>query len=295
MPPEARKAKGSASGLRQRLAFGIHFSGHGIKGSSDPLRVWAAPSLAAFLRLPAHLAESVVLLTRIPVPWRFVPAPGASAWAHPVVGALIGAATGATAAAGAALGLPPALSAGWALAATLLLTGALHEDGLADTADGLGGGRTPERRLAIMRDSRIGSFGALALLLSLGLRWSALVALQGAGQGAWSLVAATAAAGALARCAMLLPMRLPPARTDGLGASLGHVPGASIVAGWACGAALAAVLLPPTRAVLSLLLAAGAGLLLARAGRRALGGRTGDLLGAAEQAAECAVLTVLAC
>ncbi len=245
-------------------------------------------------RLAAHLAEAVVLLTRVPVPWRFVPAPGVSAWAYPVVGAGLGAATGAIATLGATLGLAPMLCAGWALAATLLLTGALHEDGLADTADGLGGGRTPERRLAIMRDSRIGSFGALALFLSLGLRWSALAALQGAGQGTWHLVASTAAAGALARCAMLLPMRLPPARPDGLGASLGHVRPGAIAAGWTFGAALALVLLPLAQAVPSLLLAAAAGLLLARIGRRALAGRTGDLLGATEQAAECAVLTLLA-
>ncbi|MGI3778496.1 MAG: adenosylcobinamide-GDP ribazoletransferase [Janthinobacterium lividum] len=244
-------------------------------------------------RLAAHLAEAVVLLTRVPVPWRFVPSPSASPWAYPVAGALLGAATGATAALGGALGLPPASSAGWALAATLLLTGALHEDGLADTADGLGGGRTPERRLAIMRDSRIGSFGALALALSVGLRWSALASLQGAGQGAWHIVAATMAAGALARCAMLLPMRLPPARPDGLGASLGQVRPTSIAAGWAFGAALALALLPASQAALSLLLAAVAGVLLARTGRRALGGRTGDLLGATEQAAECAILTLL--
>ncbi len=293
MPPEESKARGSASGLRQRLAFGIPFLSKGIKGSWDPLRVRAEPGLASFPPA-AHLAEAVVLLTRIPVPWRFAPSPSASPWAFPVVGALLGAATGAAAALGGALGLSPALSTGWALAATLLLTGALHEDGLADTADGLGGGRTPERRLAIMRDSRIGSFGALALALSTGLRWSALASLEGAGQGAWRVVAATTAAGALARCAMLLPMRLPPARPDGLGAGLGRVRPAAIAAGWAFGTGLAFALLPATRAVLSLLLAVAAGLLLARTGRRTLGGRTGDLLGATEQAAECAILSVLA-
>ncbi|MGI4976322.1 MAG: adenosylcobinamide-GDP ribazoletransferase [Janthinobacterium lividum] len=257
------------------------------------MRARAEPGLASFPPA-AHLAEALVLLTRIPVPWRFIPSPSASPWAFPVVGAFLGAATGATATLGGALGLPPALSAGWALAATLLLTGALHEDGLADTADGLGGGRTPERRLAIMRDSRIGSFGALALVLSTGLRWSALAAFEGAGQGTWRVVAASTAAGALARCAMLLPMRLPPARPDGLGASLGVVRPAAIAAGWAFGAALAFALLPAARAGLCLLLAAAAGLLLARTGRRALNGRTGDLLGATEQAAECAILTLLA-
>ncbi len=239
-----------------------------------------------------------MLLTRVPVPWRFVPSQGQAVWAYPVVGALAGAAAGAVAWLGTGLGLGAALSAGWALAASLLLTGALHEDGLADAADGIGGGRTPERRLAIMRDSRIGSFGALALALSVGLRWSALAAIGqrvlDAGAGGGRLLAAAAAAGALARCAMLLPMRLPPARADGMAAALGRVPGRAIAAGWAWGAALALALLPAGRAALALLLAAAAGAALSRVGRRALGGRTGDLLGAAEQVAECAVLTLLA-
>jgi adenosylcobinamide-GDP ribazoletransferase len=255
------------------------------------------PLRAAVRRLTDHLAEAVVLLTRVPVPWRFVPSAGRAVWAYPVVGALVGAAVGAAAALGLRLGLGAALSAGWALAVSLLLTGALHEDGLADTADGVGGGRTVERRLAIMRDSRIGSFGCLALVLSVGLRWSALTAIgQAGGQdaGGVGLVAAAAAAGALARCAMLLPMRLPPARGDGMAAALGQVPGRAVVGGWACGVALALGMLSWRRAVPVVLLAAVAGMALARVGRRALGGRTGDLLGAAEQVAECAVLTLLA-
>ncbi len=244
-------------------------------------------------RLAAHLAEAMVLLTRVPVPWQFASSPGRAVWAYPVVGTLVGAVAGAVAALGVRLGLGAALSAGWALSASLLLTGALHEDGLADTADGIGGGRTPERRLAIMRDSRIGSFGALALVVSVGLRWSALATIAGHGGGT-RLVAAAAAAGALARCAMLLPMRLPPARADGMAAALGRVSGRAVLAGWACGAALALALLPAGRAGVALLLAAGASVLLSRVGRRMLGGRTGDLLGAAEQVAECAVLTLLA-
>jgi len=259
------------------------------------------PLRAAVRRLADHVAEAVVLLTRVPVPWRFVPSAGRAVWAYPVVGAVVGAAVGGAAALGLRLGLGAALSAGWALAVSLLLTGALHEDGLADTADGIGGGRTVERRLAIMRDSRIGSFGCLALVLSVGLRWSALMAIgqaggQAGGQdaGGVGLVAAAAVAGALARCAMLLPMRLPPARDDGMAAALGQVPGRAVAGGWACGVALALALLPWRRAVPALLLAAVAGMALARVGRRALGGRTGDLLGAAEQAAECAVLTLLA-
>ncbi len=243
-------------------------------------------------RLLSDCATAVMLLTRIPLPPIVDHAPARAAWAFPLVGALLGAATGAIAATLYAAGLNPGLAAGWSLAASLLLTGALHEDGLADTADGLGGGRTRERRLAIMRDSRIGSFGALALALALGLRWLALALILAAHPRA--AIPAMALAGALGRCAMLVPLLLSPARDDGLSASLGEVPRAAILAGWAFGAGLAFAALPPGRAALALALALGCGTIMRRIARIALGGQTGDLLGATEQLAECAVLTLLA-
>ena len=83
--------------------------------------------------------------------------------------------------------MAPALTAGWALAALVLLTGGFHEDGLADTADGFGGGRTRERKLEIMRDSRIGSYGALALVLSVGIRAAALATMARIGASAAEL------------------------------------------------------------------------------------------------------------
>ena len=98
-------------------------------------------------------------------------------WAFPVVGAVVGAIGGAVFWVCARLGMPPGVAAVWTLASMLLVTGALHEDGLADFADGLGGGRTRERKLEIMRDSRIGTFGGLALMLSLAARGTALATL----------------------------------------------------------------------------------------------------------------------
>ncbi|MGL4635063.1 MAG: adenosylcobinamide-GDP ribazoletransferase, partial [Beijerinckiaceae bacterium] len=74
----------------------------------------------------------------------------------------------------ASINLPAAMAAGFAVAVSVLVSGAFHEDGLADTFDGLGGGTTPERRLDIMKDSRIGSFGGAALILGIGLRVVAL-------------------------------------------------------------------------------------------------------------------------
>ena len=118
------------------------------------------------------------------------------------------------------LGLPPLVCAGLAVGALVIVTGALHEDGLADVADGFGGGATRERKLEIMRDSRIGAYGAAALALSLILRVAALSALLDHGLGA--AAAGLILAGAASRAAALAPLALlPAARADGLGAGAG--------------------------------------------------------------------------
>jgi len=242
----------------------------------------------------ADLAAGFGLLTRLPVGW-LVPAgapwrPGRAVWVFPLAGAVAGAVTGLVLMLGHRLGLPPLLSAAWALAAAILLTGGLHEDGLSDTADGYGGGRDRMRRLEIMRDSRIGSFGAIALCLSLLLRAAALAALPPA-----ALFAAPVAAAVLGRAAMPVLLRvLPPARTDGLGHGVGQVPPLALALTLLIAAGFCAVLLPPLRAVL----AAGLAVLVAAASallaRRKIGGQTGDVLGATAVAVECAVLTLLA-
>src|SRR5690606_40192087 len=111
------------------------------------------------------------------------------------------------------LGLPSGPAAALALAAAMLMTGCLHEDGLSDVADGIGGGSTRERKLEIMRDSRIGSYGTAALVISLLLRWSALAALAGPAQVFAAFIAAHCASRALPGALMHV---LPPARADGL-------------------------------------------------------------------------------
>lgn len=235
-----------------------------------------------------ELGAALGLLTRLPLGRWPMPADAAgfarAAWAYPLVGALAGGVAGGAQALLVAFGLPPALAAPWSLAVLLLLTGALHEDGLADMADGFGGGRDRARKLAIMRDSRIGSFGALALLLSLFLRGAALALLP-------SPLLMMAAAGALSRAALLVPLGLlPPARADGLAAGLGR---AGVAPGLAVGAALAFLLLPPGGAFSALLAAVLAGLGVALLARRQVGGHTGDVLGGCAVLAECAVLTAL--
>lgn len=211
--------------------------------------------------------------------------------------------------AGAVLGLLPALSMGIALlldlgpwlAATLavtimtLTTGAFHEDGLADTADSFGGA-TRERRLEIMKDSRIGSFGASALILALLLRAGALAALISRTEDGWAVFTAILIAASLSRTAGLIPLvLLPPARRDGASHAVGQ-PGRHDLWFAAAFAAAVAVLLgllgglPPAGVGLMMVLSALSGLALARLARRHLGGQTGDIAGAAQQVAEIAAL-----
>ncbi len=165
-----------------------------------------------------RLAEArlaLALLTRLPVGRLPDPAPplAASAWAWPLAGL---AAAILPALVFWAAPLPPLMAALLALAAGVVATGGLHEDGLSDVADGFGGGPTRERKLEIMKDSRIGSYGALALALGLGLRATGLAAAPDACTGAAALLALGAASRAGLPAAMVL---LAPARPGGLGAA----------------------------------------------------------------------------
>jgi adenosylcobinamide-GDP ribazoletransferase len=226
---------------------------------------------------------ALTLLTRLPVGGFTAshPPPGDCIWAYPLVGAVVGAVGAAMLWLAMRAGMPQPVAVLWVLAAMVLLTGGLHEDGLADVADGLGGGRSRERKLAIMRDSRIGTFGALALVFSLGLR---LLDLALSPHPLRVLLLAAV----LGRGAMLLPLLLlSPARADGLAAALGQRRLAPLAAGLALSAA--AAWLAPAAGLAALL----AGLVVAALAQTQVGGYTGDVFGAAEQAAECAVLSAL--
>ena len=192
-----------------------------------------------------------------------------------------------------ALGLPPLVSATLAVGVLVLISGALHEDGLADVADGFGGGKTRERKLEIMRDSRIGAYGAAALALSLMLRVAALSALfdHGLGVAAAGLVLA----GAASRAFALLPLALlPPARADGLSAGVGRLEAGGALAAGVTALIVAGVLglgvLGLGRAILGWCLALAAALAMTAIARRQIGGQTGDVAGAAQQLAEIACL-----
>lgn len=240
-------------------------------------------------RIGHQFLDALRFLTRLPLPaaeaGHFDLA--GAVWAFPLVGAGIGAVSGLGFTLAWFLGLPPAACALLAMMAGILLTGALHEDGLADMADGFGGGGDLARKLAIMRDSRIGTYGVLALLLATGFKAAALAGAGGPGAALAALVAAEGASRAFPPLAMRL---LAPARMDGLGAGAG-IPGERAVAVAAgLGAGLGFLMLGPARGTLALLAACasvGGVVLIAR---RQIGGYTGDVLGAIQQVGEIAML-----
>lgn len=236
-------------------------------------------------------ATAVVFLTRIPVPWHIpdmeARLPRATPW-FPVVGLAIGLVGAATWLLVDAL-LGRVLAAVAAVAATALLTGAFHEDGLADTFDGLGGSHLRERALEIMKDSRVGTYGALVLVLVLLGRVVALAELHTLAP------AALVGAHALARWSSLPLIRsLPYARTDG-GTGKPFAGGVTEV-GLTVATAFTVLLtlaLWGLGAVGVWVGVVAVSLLLAAWFRRRLGGITGDTLGAANQFTELVTLLML--
>jgi adenosylcobinamide-GDP ribazoletransferase len=216
----------------------------------------------------------------------------------PLAGLVIGLGPALVLAAALALDLGPWLAAALCVATMTLLTGAFHEDGLADTADGFGGGATPERRLAIMRDSLIGSFGGSALALAFALRIGALATLADRlhpGEAACVVLIVAA----LSRTAGLMPLTLlPPARQDGASYAVGQPSRNALWLAAAISAFIAVALglpsaLPVPGIVLMLGLPVLVGLGLTRLSARLIGGQTGDVAGAVQQIAEIAAMTGL--
>jgi adenosylcobinamide-GDP ribazoletransferase len=241
----------------------------------------------------AGLSLALTFLTRIPVrrgrPAELAPgALGRAAIWFPVVGALVGAVLGGTRLV-ADLVLPAGAATALAVAAAVAVTGALHEDGLADTADGLGAHAVRARRLEIMRDPRLGTFGTVALVLSLLLAWTLLGGLDGR-----HCLLAAVAAHALARWAMLLAAgAFPPARPTGAGTLLvvGHLRLATATAA-AIAIALGAV--GPAAGATAAATAVAVTAALGGLATRLLGGVTGDVYGATGKAVEVAAIAAVA-
>lgn len=255
----------------------------------------AAATADAAQRWPAPLRgarAAFVFFSRLPVggfPYR------ASDWhwapAHlPLVGAVVGAGSAAVFAGAAWLGLGPLLRAVLALAAAAWLTGALHEDGLADSADGLGGGRDAAHVLAIMKDSRIGSYGGVALVVALLVRVAAMSELPpNTGFAIIGVHAAARVAPVWLLCALPYVNDRADAKSHGLART--QPIHAAVALGWSALASGLGVWLggwPWHAALLASVAPLALVPVLGRYFRRRVGGVTGDLLGAAEQLGELA-------
>ncbi len=234
------------------------------------------------------ILTALALLTRLPVRASFRHSARA-AWAWPLAGLAVGSIACLAGGLAASMGIPSAIVAGLVVATQVIVTGAMHEDGLADCADGFWGGWDRARRLEIMHDSRIGAYGVLALVLGLGLRWASLAALIGAGH-LWAPVLLAAVA---SRMTMLgLATGLPHARGDGLSVRTGR-PGTRTFLGGMVAGGIALALLAPAALVMVVVWGAILGVLCAAIARSKIGGQTGDVLGATQQIGEVGILILL--
>jgi adenosylcobinamide-GDP ribazoletransferase len=264
--------------------------------ASQPPPDLSEPSSGTLARAWVDLRVAAAFLTRVPVP---LPADdggetGAlarSAGMFPVVGVGVGVSAAIVMLLADRLGLHPLACALIALGAQMVITGALHEDGLADMADGIGGGQDAAERLAIMRDSRIGTYGALALILTVALKATLLSQLPSIETAAAALIGAAA----ISRGTLPAVMRwITPARPDGLFASIGQPPVSAVRAALVLSLIIALIAYGLGLGIVVCAVAAGGAAGVAVVAQRTLGGITGDALGAAQQKAELLVLVAVA-
>ncbi len=245
----------------------------------------------------AELLVSLQFLTRLPIPFARTIDPQPLALAmrcFGLAGALIGAMNGLVLIALSYLHLPALMTAGLVIGFGFFLTGALHEDGFADSADGLFGGRTRDRRLEIMRDSRIGTYGASALGVLILMRAGVFEALLQ--EPPLQIILITAACGAFSRAMVVdLLWATRSARTDGLSAlagrpdrvtALGAIVSAGALTVWA------GLNVSPTAGVLALGIALAITGFMRRLANKLIGGQTGDICGAVQVLSEMGMLAV---
>jgi adenosylcobinamide-GDP ribazoletransferase len=239
-----------------------------------------------------ELKASVLFLTRLrygpaaPVGGRTI---ALSSWAFPLAGLVVGLIGAVVYWLAHRAGLPAWPAAALTVAATMAVSGGLHEDGLADTVDGFGGGATRERKLDIMRDSRIGAYGVCALIVSILLRVSALASLAAPGLVVAALLAAHGAARAIMPVFMYF---VPPARGGGLSAAAGAPPRESAAAAAVLGVVILGLCLGPLLGFVALIVLLIVTAFLAWLSLAQIDGQTGDVLGAVEQISEIVILLV---
>jgi adenosylcobinamide-GDP ribazoletransferase len=252
---------------------------HSAERALNPLQCWML-----------HFIIAGVFLTRLPFnPKKKLQTQdlAQSCRCFPLIGLLVGAISGAVFILTAIISLTPLTGAFLAIIAGALVTGSLHEDGLADVVDGFGGGNSKEDKLRIMRDSHIGVYGVLALVLSVGLRVSVLSGLS----GPWVVVATLVGAAVLSRSFLPGMMYLTPrARTDGLAAGAGRPTLRNSIIAFFIGCVITWPLFGWWVTIAALVCALISTLILAFIAHRQIGGHTGDVLGATQQIAEIAIL-----
>jgi adenosylcobinamide-GDP ribazoletransferase len=254
------------------------------------------PDIAARLRsLPADTLTALAFFSRIPVrpqPVSFDLRRTSGAW--PVAGFVLALAPAFLFLLARFFWIAPMVAAILALALMAFLTGGMHEDGLADTADGFGGGVKRDEKLDLMRDSRLGTYGALALLFAVLIKAGALGAIGASPwRGALAILCAAVVSRALALWHWSATM---PARADGMAASAGRPDTESLAVAAIAGLVAGVLLLLAFKlaALLALLLAAVAIRLFTRLCEDQIGGHTGDTIGAAQQIGEAMLLAGLA-
>ena len=233
---------------------------------------------------------ALVFLTRLPIRPGFsfeMSALKSACRAFSLVGLIVGGLSGTVYITASFLGVPALVAALLAIAAQVLITGALHEDAIGDVADGFGGGSDKQKKLAIMRDSRVGTYAVVTLILVIGIKSAAISAVSDSLMGFAIIVTAASVSRGLMSWALYF---LPTARDDGLGRGAGHPDMMAPLWSTFLLIAIAVLILGPQLGAIALFAAICGATLMGLIAWRQIGGQTGDVLGAIQQVSELAVL-----
>ncbi len=235
-----------------------------------------------------------MLLTRIPVNWQKIspntpPNLNRCLWVYPVVGVVVSLIGAIIYLGTQALDIPQMTSILLSLSAMIITTGAFHEDGLADTMDGFGGGASPEKKLEIMRDSRIGTYGGLALIISIGLKVTGLSALS-----AGNVVSALLVGATVSRLMIIFTlMMLPPARKKSLSVEAGKPSTKSVIVASTITILVCLTLQDIITIIYVLSAAIVSTAMFCRLSYKQVGGYSGDILGSTQQISEISIYLTL--
>ncbi|WP_288903358.1 adenosylcobinamide-GDP ribazoletransferase [uncultured Sneathiella sp.] len=235
----------------------------------------------------------LIFLTRLPIQPGFtfdMTALKSACRAFALIGLIVGGVTGTVYLLAAYMGLPLHVSAILAIAAQIVVTGALHEDAIGDVADGFGGGTDKQKKLAIMRDSRVGTYAVVALILVIGLKIAVLGSMPDPLLGFAFIVVAASLSRGLITWALYL---LPAARVDGLGHGAGRPDMMAPLASTVICVLVAIFILGPQLGAIALMAGIVGASLMGMIAKRQIGGQTGDVLGAIQQISE--VFILIAC